>query len=230
MGHNILELDASKPCLGNTHNFLFRVFPDMRATRMRPFAGARLGGEKSGKHDSKPSPEISTSKQGGFQMQARGQFDTRSNDGRDRRALMRAEPGRPARLRIRALPPAGRNPPGRRRAPGPAAAGAGADPGEQRGAGILPARFSHLGHRPGAGIHHGQQQRRLHAEKCRNRHGRPLTANTRRCSPSASIRTTARIRAPAWAPSRTRPRCGETVSTRSPPAASLLRPTRRISW
>ena len=62
MGHNILELDASKPCLGNTHNFLFRVFPDMRATRVRPFAVARLGGEKSGKHDSKPSPKISTGK------------------------------------------------------------------------------------------------------------------------------------------------------------------------
>ena len=106
MGHSILELDASKPCLGNTHNFLFRVFPGMRATRMRPFAVARLDGEKSGKPDSKPSPEISTGKEG-FQMQARGQFDTRSNDGRNRRALMRAEPGRPARLRIRALPPVG---------------------------------------------------------------------------------------------------------------------------
>ena len=106
MGHNILELDAGKPCLGNTHNFLFRVFPDMRAPHMRPFAVARLDREKSGKPDSKLSPEISTGKEG-FQMQARGQFDTRIHGGRNRRALMRAEPGRPARLRIKALPPVG---------------------------------------------------------------------------------------------------------------------------
>ena len=84
--------------------------------------------------------------------------------------------------------------------------------------------------RRGASIHHGQQQRRLHADQCRTRDNIRF-GTTRRRSPSASIRTAAARRAPAWAPSRTRPRWRPAWSRRSPtPAASLSRPPRRISW
>ena len=40
-------------------------------------------------------------------MQAHRQFDTRIHGGRNRSALMRAEPSRPRRVRVPALPPAG---------------------------------------------------------------------------------------------------------------------------
>ena len=123
-----------------------------------------------------------------------------------------------------------RAPRDRRRAPNPAAAGAGADadPGEQRGAEHPRERFS-LRLRPGAGIHHGQQQRRLHADQRQNRHG--VRGRIRDGVHRQRLFEQQRgRRAPAWAPSRTRPRWRPTVSTRSPPAASLSRPPRRISW
>ena len=64
-------------------------------------------------------------------------------------------------------------PRGRRRAPSLAlplpAQAQSKDPGEQRGAEHRRARFSPR-LRPGASIHRGQQHRRLHAEKCRNRY------------------------------------------------------------
>ena len=116
-----------------------------------------------------------SSTEGSLSMQPREQGDTGVDVGSNETARTSADAGRPGRLRGRCLAARGLT-------AGLLVAVAGLLALPLQAQAQTKILVSNVGHRscsgkrfshrlrPGASIHHGQQQRRLHAEKCRNRY------------------------------------------------------------